>query len=288
MPIHNYHTAIVTGAANGIGAASVRMLCTAGLNVLSIDKDVDALSKLKDETGCQIMAMDLQKTDQIYERLESYQCDVLINNAGLAHDLSAGFLGATPSQVDEMLTVNVSAAVHVIRALLPSMITRKSGHIIEMGSVASLYALGLPVYSATKGAIHSLSRALRIELNGTKIRHTEICPGRTSTSFFQSAFPDKKARSSFVDQIRNLDPEDIAAAIKKVYDIPKEERDRRGIAGNIWAQSDEAQMTADHMCKNMINSIDETLANFKPRPRYEVFHVDKAPSLKVTHKLTGY
>ena len=220
MPIHNYHTAIVTGAANGIGAASVRMLCAAGLNVLSIDKDVDALSKLKDETGCQIMAMDLQKTDQIYERLESYQCDVLINNAGLAHDLSAGFLGATPSQVDEMLTVNVSAAVHVIRALLPSMITRKSGHIIEMGSVASLYALGLPVYSATKGAIHSLSRALRIELNGTKIRHTEICPGRTSTSFFQSAFPDKKARSSFVDQIRNLDPEDIAAAINFALSAP--------------------------------------------------------------------
>ena len=83
-------------------------------------------------------------------------------------------------------------------------------------------------------------------------------------------------------------PEDIAAAIKKVYDIPKEERDRRGIAGSLWAQSDEAQMTADHMCKNMINSIDETLATFKPRPRHEVFHVDKAPSLKVTHKLTGY
>jgi len=220
MTIHNYHTALVTGAANGIGAASVRMLSKAGLSVLSIDKDADALSNLKDETGCEVMVLDLRKTDQIYDRLSSYQCDVLINNAGLAHDLSAGFLGATHEQVDDMLTVNVSAAVHVIRALLPSMIKRKSGHVVEMGSIASLYALGLPVYSATKGAIHSLSRALRIELNGTKIRHTEICPGRTSTSFFQNAFPDEKARSSFVNQIKNLDPEDIAAAISFALNAP--------------------------------------------------------------------
>ena len=100
------------------------------------------------------------------------------------------------------------------------MIKKKSGHIIEMGSVASQYALGLPVYSATKGAIHSLSRALRIELNGTKIRHTEICPGRTSTSFFKSAFPNEKARSAFVDQIKNLDPEDIAAAMEYALNAP--------------------------------------------------------------------
>ena len=80
----------------------------------------------------------------------------------------------------------------------------------------------------------------------------------------------------------------VARSLAEEVGKAKEERDRRGIAGSIWAQSDEAQMTADHMCNNMINSIDETLANFKPRPRYEVFHVDKAPSLKVTHKLTGY
>ena len=220
MGIHNYHNAIVTGAANGIGAASVRMLVKAGLNVVSVDKDTDSLGKLKEETGCEILALDLRKTDQIYTLLEGYECDVLINNAGLAHDLAAGFLGTTPAHVDEMLSVNLSAAIHIIRALLPRMIEKKSGHIIEMGSVASQYALGLPVYSATKGAIHSLSRALSIELNGTKIRHTEICPGRTSTSFFKSAFPNEKARNSFVDQIKNLDPEDIASAMRYALSAP--------------------------------------------------------------------
>ena len=220
MGIHNYHNAIVTGAANGIGAASVRMLVKAGLNVVSVDKDTDSLGKLKEETGCEILALDLRKTDQIYTLLEGYECDVLINNAGLAHDLAAGFLGTTPAHVDEMLSVNLSAAIHIIRALLPRMIEKKSGHIIEMGSVASQYALGLPVYSATKGAIHSLSRALRIELNGTKIRHTEICPGRTSTSFFKSAFPNEKARNSFVDHIKNLDPEDIASARSYALSAP--------------------------------------------------------------------
>ena len=70
MGIHNYHNAIVTGAANGIGAASVRMLVKAGLNVVSIDKDTDSLGKLKEEKGCEILALDLRKTDQIYTLLE--------------------------------------------------------------------------------------------------------------------------------------------------------------------------------------------------------------------------
>ena len=83
-------------------------------------------------------------------------------------------------------------------------------------------------------------------------------------------------------------PEDVAAAIKKVYDLPKEERSKRGKAGHDWAKSDEAQMTSAQMCNNMIKSIDETLINFKPRPRYEIFKADKAPNTKVTHKLSGY
>jgi NADP-dependent 3-hydroxy acid dehydrogenase YdfG len=220
MLMHNYKTALVTGAASGIGAASVRMLCEAGMSVLAVDKELGAMSQLAKETGCETLVLDLRNTDEIYDRLGHYQCDVLINNAGLAHDLSAGFLGATPGQVDEMIAVNLSAVVHVVRAVLPSMIVRKSGHLVEMGSIASLYALGLPVYSATKGAIHSLSRALRIELNGTKIRHTEICPGRTSTQFFQSAFPDEQVRTSFVDQLKMLEPEDVAAAINFALNAP--------------------------------------------------------------------
>lgn len=220
MGIHSYRTALVTGAASGIGAACVRMLCDAGITVLAVDKDAERLSQLVSRIGCETCLLDLSRMADIHDRLGGRDFDILINNAGLAHDLTAGFLGATPAQVDEMIAVNVTAAIHVVRAVLPSMIARQSGHVIETGSIAGLYPLGLPVYSATKGAIHAMSRALRMELVGTKVRHTEICPGRTSTGFFQGALPDWAARDAFIDQLRMLDPEDIAAAMAFALNAP--------------------------------------------------------------------
>ncbi len=192
VSIHSYQTALVTGASSGIGAACVRMLCKNDVHVVALDRRAERLSELSAETGCEVIAMDLRQTDQLYDVLSDREIDVLINNAGLAHGLAEGFLGTQSEQVDEMIEVNVTAAIHVLRAVLPSMIRRRLGHIVEIGSIASLYPLGLPVYGATKGAIHSLSRHLRMELSGTKIRHTEICPGRTVTGFFDSAFPDQR------------------------------------------------------------------------------------------------
>ena len=84
------------------------------------------------------------------------------------------------------------------------------------------------------------------------------------------------------------DPDDVADALLKVYDLPPEERTRRGLEGYKWAKSDEAQMTAANMCKNVINSIDKTFDVFEPRPRFELFKADKPESGKVTHALTGY
>ncbi len=83
-------------------------------------------------------------------------------------------------------------------------------------------------------------------------------------------------------------PEDVATAIKKIYDLPKEERDRRGIAGSVWAKSEEAQMTAEAMCKNMIDGIEQTFKKFKPRKRFDIFKAEGVRSEAVTHKLTGY
>jgi len=83
-------------------------------------------------------------------------------------------------------------------------------------------------------------------------------------------------------------PEDVAEAILKVYKLSPKERFDKGMAGHMWAKSDEAQMTAKHMCNNMINSIEETFKNFKPRPRYDIFKVEGVPSVEVPHKLTGY
>ena len=83
-------------------------------------------------------------------------------------------------------------------------------------------------------------------------------------------------------------PDDVAEALLKVYDLPKEERDKRGRKGREWLLSDEAQMTADYMCKNIIDAIEETFVKFKPRKRFDVFKADKPASTKVTHALTDY
>lgn len=196
------------------------MLCENAVHVIALDRRADPLSELSAETGCEVISMDIRQTDKIYEALSDREIDVLINNAGLAHGLAEGFLNTPSEHVDEMIEVNVTAAIHVLRAVLPSMIRRKMGHIVEMGSIASLYPLGLPVYGATKGAIHSMSRHLRMELSGTKIRHTEICPGRTETGFFNTAFRTAKEREAFVAEIRLLDPEDIAEAIQYAIRTP--------------------------------------------------------------------
>ena len=214
MSIHSYRTALVTGASSGIGAACVRMLSRHDIRVTAMDRDSEGLADLASETGCEAVVMDIRQTEQLYETFADRDIDVLVNNAGLAHGLAEGFLGTRNDQVDEMIGVNVTAAIHVLRAVLPSMIGRKRGHIIAMGSIASLYPLGLPVYGASKGAIRSLSRHLRMELSGTKIRHTEICPGRTETGFFDTAFGDPQQRAAFVSEIRLLDPADIADAIE--------------------------------------------------------------------------
>lgn len=220
VSIHSYRTALVTGASSGIGAACVRMLCVNNLNVLAMDRDAARLADLASETGCETIVMDVRHTPKLYESLAGRDIDVLINNAGLAHGLAEGFLGTQTEQVDEMIEVNVTAAIHVLRAALPSMIARRQGHIVAMGSIASLYPLGLPVYGASKGAIRSLSRHLRMELSGTKIRHTEICPGRTETGFFDTAFGEPQQRAAFVSEIRLLDPKDIADAIEYALGTP--------------------------------------------------------------------
>ena len=220
MPIHSYQSALVTGASSGIGAACVRMLVDNDIDVVAMDKHEGRLADLATQSGCETMPMDVRRTDALYDALAGRDFDVLINNAGLAHGLAEGFLGTRPDQVDEMIEVNVTASIHVLRAVLPSMIRRKRGHIVAMGSIASLYPLGLPVYGASKGAIRSLSRHLRMELSGTKIRHTEICPGRTETGFFDTAFADHQARAAFVSEIRLLDPRDIAEAIQYALSTP--------------------------------------------------------------------
>lgn len=210
--IGDYKTALVTGASSGIGAACVTSLREQGLRTIALARREDRLATLAETTGCETLVLDLHDRDAIYDRLGDLEIDVLVNNAGLGRGFR-GFLESDRTEIEEMIDINVTAAIHVVRAVAAGMAERKRGHVVNIGSVAGLYPIGFPVYGATKGAIHLFAQHLRVDLKGTGIRLTEICPGRIDTEFFETAFTNDEDREAFRSGFELLAPEDVAAAV---------------------------------------------------------------------------
>ena len=108
-----------------------------------------------------------------------------------------------------------------MRAVLGGMVERKRGHLVQLSSIAALYPVGFPVYGASKGAVHRMSQSLRIELGGSRVRLTEICPGRVATEFFDASIDDEAKRSAVKETgIEELTADDIADAVIYAVDAP--------------------------------------------------------------------
>ena len=213
MVLNDYRTAVVTGASSGIGAATVQALCDRGLEVHAIARREERLSSVAKATGCKTHVLDVRETDTLSELLESLDIDVLVNNAGVGRAIQS-LSDANAADVDQTIDTNVAAALHAARAVLPAMINRGSGHVINIGSVAGLYPLASAVYGASKGAIHFLSTNLRQELVGTGIRVTEICPGRVRTEFYDAAVDDPVRSAELKETgIHEITSVDVADAI---------------------------------------------------------------------------
>ncbi|MCL4115987.1 UNVERIFIED_CONTAM: hypothetical protein GTU68_063331 [Idotea baltica] len=191
--------ALVTGASSGIGAATVRALTSDGLHVHAAARRADRLQTLASETGCVPHVLDITDSTGV-ERViaEIGRLDILVNNAGLGRGWGS-LASATYADIERTVSTNVTASIHMVQAVLPAMIAQGSGHIINVGSMAGLYPLGSALYGATKGAMHRLSTNLRLELQGTGVRVTEICPGRIQTEFYQVAVDDDAARAAILD-----------------------------------------------------------------------------------------
>ena len=218
--MNQYNIALVSGASSGIGAATVKELTARGLEVYAIARRADRLDALAHETGCKPLVMDLRDHEQVYETLPDLNADILINNAGIGRGFT-GFLDATAEDIETTLGTNVQAAMHVLRAVVPGMVERKRGHIVNLGSVAGLYPINSAIYGGSKGAMHLISQNLRIELLGKGIRVTEVCPGRVATEFFDAA-PDDQALAERVKDtgVDVLESEDVVAAIMFALDAP--------------------------------------------------------------------
>lgn len=220
MPLSDYKTALVTGASSGIGAATVRALTKCGIAVHALARRQDRLEALADETDCTPITLDLRDRDAIYERLAKLDVDILVGNAGIGRGFD-GFLKASPDDIDITLETNVQALIHVLRAVVPGMVKRQCGHVVNIGSVAGLYPISSAIYGASKGAVHLLNQNLRIELLGSGVRMTEICPGRVQTEFFRVSIDDLERAKKIEDQgIQALVPDDISDAILFALDAP--------------------------------------------------------------------
>lgn len=213
-------TALVTGASSGIGAGVVRRLAAAGWQVHALARRADRLAALAAETGCAAHALDIRDGAALARLMAGLAPDLLVNNAGLGAGIT-GLVGTTREEVAQTIDTNVTAVLELLRLTLPGMIERKRGHVVNIGSVAGLYPAVSAVYGASKGAVRMISQNLRLELRGTGIRVTEICPGRVTSEFYQAAVRDPALGERLkATGIRELSPEDVAEAILYAVSIP--------------------------------------------------------------------
>lgn len=219
MALQDYSTALVTGASSGIGEAIARKLTERNLVVHAAARREDKLDALAAQTGCIKHVLDVRDTKAIYEHFADLPIDILVNNAGVGRGYEQ-LISASTDDIDATLGTNVTAAVHVLRAVVPGMVERRRGHVVNIGSVAGLYPIQSSIYGASKGAIRLLAQNLRMELQGSGVRATEICPGRVKTEFFGVAIGDPvKSARAFAD-LQPLTPTDVANAILYALDTP--------------------------------------------------------------------
>jgi len=220
MALDKNTTALVTGASSGIGEATARALRAQGVTVYAAARRIGRLEKLAEETGCIPIQLDVRDRQAVKALGEQYPVDILVNNAGLGRALGSMW-DAEIEDIEMTVDTNVISAILMIKAVLPGMIERGRGHIVNMSSVTALYPLPAALYGATKGAIHKLSRDLRMELQGTGVRVTEINPGRVISEFYDVAIDDKEELKAAVEKgCEDLVAGDIADAIVYCVSAP--------------------------------------------------------------------
>jgi len=206
---------LVTGASSGIGAAVVERFCKEGLEVHALARSAGLLQDLARLTGCIPHAIDVRDLAAVTQLTQEVRFDILVNCAGI--NFPGSILSAKAEQVDAEVGVNLQSALHLVRLIMPGMLKRDSGHIINITSIAAIYNFigSNALYHTTKAAMHMLSRQLRVDAIGKRVRVTEICPGRVATDIFAhvNGSDAATARAQFIDGFELPQASDIADAI---------------------------------------------------------------------------
>lgn len=208
-----------------MGEAITRRLVEKGWTVHAVARDASSLQKLADELGVVPHAVDLRDLAALTAAVSGLEVDVLVNCAGVSRQ--GNILDSTPDDLDSLVDVNLRAVLHLTRILLPGMVERDRGHIINISSIAGIYNFfGHTAYHATKAAVHQLSRQIRNDTVGRRIRVTEICPARVETEIFGrnlGGTPEalQLAWDTYYEGYESLTTDDIVASVDFAVSAPQ-------------------------------------------------------------------
>ena len=206
--------AVVTGASAGIGAATARHLHEAGFEVIVGARRADRLGDVAKAIGAKALALDVRDPESVAAFAAAIpRCDVLVNNAGGAFGLGP-LADADEDQWRAMWETNVFGLMLVTRALLPKIESGGRGHIVNIGSIAGFETyVGGAGYTAVKHAVRAISRTLRLELLGKRVRITEIDPGLVETEFSLVRLGDPERAKKVYEGLTPLTADDIAECV---------------------------------------------------------------------------
>lgn len=216
----------ITGASSGIGEATARAFAHEGIRLLLCARRAEKLDALRPDLlaagapDVRTFALDVRDRQAVNAALKAlppewHDIDILVNNAGLSRGLSKLQDEDNPENWEEMIDTNVKGLLYVTRAVVPGMVSRGRGHVINLGSTAGhmTYPNGA-VYCATKAGEKSISEGLKLDLMGTPVRVTSVDPGMVETDFSRVRFRGDEARAAKVyENVTPLQPSDVADAI---------------------------------------------------------------------------
>ena len=206
-------TALVTGASRGIGRAIALALAPTH-NLILTARSTDALSSVAEGAAAagatvQTIPCDLADPAAVHAALANVQCDVLINNAGVAS--IKPFLSLTPAEWHSMVNVNVNALYHITRAVLPGMVERQRGHVVTIGSIAGRNTFaGGSCYAGTKHFVMGFSESLLLEVRDAGVKVSVVMPGSVETELFPEG----------TDTSWMCTPADVANAVRHLVETP--------------------------------------------------------------------
>jgi 3-hydroxy acid dehydrogenase / malonic semialdehyde reductase len=224
---------LVTGASSGIGEACARRFAAEGANLVLWARRADRLERVAAELGTahrvslSVAVVDVRDRPAVNRAADALVRadrvpDVLINNAGLASGM-AKIQDGDPEDWDRMIDTNVKGLLNVTRAILPHMVARRRGHVVNIGSTAGhmTYPMG-NVYNATKFGVRALTEGMNLDVAGTPIRVSAVDPGFVETEFSEVRFHGDAERAKAVYQgFTPLKADDVADAIAYVVNLPE-------------------------------------------------------------------